>query len=58
MPGIISVGVFCLTYSWLARRWGWLPTMLAGWLMVLCSTTVLSQVTLNAVLGFLAVVTA
>ena len=39
LPGIISVGVFCLTYSWLARRWAWLPTMLAGWLVVLCSTT-------------------
>jgi hypothetical protein len=58
MPGIISVGIFCLTYSRLARHWGWLPTMLAGWLMVLASTTVLSQVTVSALGGFVAVVVA
>jgi hypothetical protein len=58
MPGIISVGIFCLTYSRLARRWGWLPTMLAGWLVVLGSTAVLSQVAVPAVAGFIAVVVA
>lgn len=58
MPGIITVGIFCLTYSRLARRWGWLPTLLAGWLMVLGSTTVLSQVTVSALAGFVAVVVA
>jgi hypothetical protein len=56
MPGIITVGIYCLTYSRLARRWGWLPAMLAGWLVVLGSTTLLSQFTVNAVLGFIAVV--
>jgi hypothetical protein len=58
MPGLISVGIFCLTYSRLARRWGWLPTMLAGWLVVLGSTAVLSQVAVPAVAGFIAVVVA
>jgi hypothetical protein len=58
MPGIISVGIFCLIYSRLARHWGWLPTMLAGWLVVLGSTAVLSQVAVPAVVGFLAVVVA
>src|SRR6476469_8055459 len=35
MLGIISVGVFCLTYSRLARHWAWLPTVLTGWGAVL-----------------------
>ncbi len=41
MLGIISVGLFCLTYSRLAPRWAWLPTLLAGWGVVLASTFVL-----------------
>src|SRR5947207_13258799 len=39
MIGLISVGLFCLTYSWLARRYDWLPTMLLGWLAVIASIT-------------------
>jgi hypothetical protein len=56
MPGMISVGVYCLTYSWLARRWRWLPAMLAGWLTVLASTAVLNQITVSALVGAIAVI--
>jgi hypothetical protein len=52
MLGIISVGVFCLTYAWLARRWSWLPTVLAGWSMVLLSTAILDQVSLALLPAF------
>jgi hypothetical protein len=55
MLGIISVGMFCLTYSWLARSWGWLPTVLAGWLAVLASTFLLDQVSLAALPAFVIV---
>lgn len=43
MLGIIPVGVFCLTYSWLARRWPWPPTLLGGWGVVVTATAVLNQ---------------
>ena len=52
MLGIISVGVFCLTYSWLARGRHWLPAVLAGWLMVLVSTSVLNQITVGLIPAF------
>ncbi|HMA34974.1 MAG TPA: hypothetical protein VKY74_10905 [Chloroflexia bacterium] len=52
MLGIVSPGVFCLTYSWLARRWRPLPTLLAGWLMVLVATVVLEQVSLALLPAF------
>ena len=56
MMGIASVGLFCLTYSWLARYWTWLPTALAAWLIVLLSTFVLEQVNVPLVLGFVGIV--
>lgn len=56
MMGIISVGVFCLTYSWLARHWGWLPTVLVGWLMVVLSTWALQQISVGVLPAFIAVV--
>jgi hypothetical protein len=56
MLGIISVGLFCLTYSRLARRWDWLPALLAGWLMVFISTLLLNQITVALIPAFAAVV--
>src|SRR5437588_5450070 len=55
MLGIVSVGMFCLTYGWLARKLDWLPTVLAGWLAVFASTFVLNQITLGVLPGFVAV---
>jgi hypothetical protein len=52
MLGIISVGVFCLTYSRLARRWDWPPVLLTGWLMVLISTWVLNQIAVGLAPAF------
>jgi hypothetical protein len=56
MLGIISVGVFCLTYSRLARHWGWLPTVLTGWLTVVVSTLLLNQITVALIPAFVGVV--
>ncbi len=56
MPGIISVGIFCLTYSWAARHWTWPLAMLLGWLAALSSTAVLTQITVEAAPAFIAVV--
>src|SRR5207248_2134873 len=47
--GMISVGVFCLSYGRLARRWPWPPTLLAGWGLVFLSTSTLSQISLALV---------
>ncbi len=30
--GLVAVGVFCVAYAYASRRWGWLPSVLAGWL--------------------------
>jgi len=58
MVGLISVGLFCLVYCWLARvrRWRWLPSMLAGWLAVFISIFVLNQVSLPLLSEFMAVI--
>src|SRR5215218_475792 len=56
MLGIISVGLFCLTYSRLAPHWAWLPTVLMGWAVVLVSTALLAGVALALVPAFLAVI--
>jgi hypothetical protein len=56
MLGIISVGVFCLTYSRLARRWPWPPVLGAGWLSVLVSTWLLNGIAVALLPAFAAVV--
>jgi hypothetical protein len=58
MVGLVGVALFCLTYGWLARtrRWGWLPSMLAGWLAVLVAVAALDQVSLPLPIEFVGVV--
>jgi hypothetical protein len=56
MLGIISVGIFCLTYSRLAPRRPWPPVLLAGWLSVLLSTWLLNGVALPLLPAFAATV--
>lgn len=51
--GIVSVAVFCLAYSWLAFRFGWLPTMLASWLAFFLATFFLQEVSLPLVPTFI-----
>src|SRR5690348_4781668 len=48
MVGLVCVGFFCLVYSWLARArgWGWLLSMLVGWLVVFLGDFALDQVSL------------
>lgn len=60
--GLVSVGAFCLAYSWLAFRLSWLPTMLTAWFAFFVMTFLLQKASLGlaatfiAVLVFLAVV--
>jgi hypothetical protein len=58
MVGLISVGIFCLTYSWLARRLDWLPTLLLGWLTVFASIVVLDQISTPLLPAFVGVLVA
>jgi hypothetical protein len=30
--GLVAVGVFCVAYERMSRRWGWLASVLVGWL--------------------------
>lgn len=58
MLGIVSAAIFCLVYSWLARRWSWLPTLLVGWAGVFLSVTLLNQFSLPLVPTYLGVLVA
>lgn len=42
--GTISVGLFCLAYSWVATRWSWPVALLAGWTATAVATLTLSRV--------------
>jgi hypothetical protein len=54
--GLISVAVFCLTYSWLSFRLHWLYSTLAGWAMFFIVTFGLEQLSLPLLVSFLAVI--
>ncbi len=54
--GLISVAVFCLTYSWLSFRLNWLYSTLASWTMFFVVTFALEQSSLSLLLSFLAVI--
>jgi hypothetical protein len=58
LAGAISQAAFCLTYGWLALRWGWLCTVSASCLAFVVSTVVLQHLTLPPVPLFLMVVAA
>jgi hypothetical protein len=58
LSGAISQAAFCLTYGWLALRWGWLRTVLTSCLAFAASTVVLQYLTLPPVPLFLTVVAA
>jgi hypothetical protein len=56
MIGLVSLLAFCLVYSWLALRSGWLGSLLAGWSTFLLFTILLSQLRLPLTLSFIGVV--
>ena len=56
MLGLNTVAIFCLCYSWLARRWPWLPTLLASWLVVITAAFALGQIRLDALPTFILIV--
>jgi hypothetical protein len=53
--GLVSVGVFCLAYSWLAFRFSWLPTMLAAWFAFFVMTFFLQKASIGLAATFIAV---
>jgi hypothetical protein len=53
--GLVSLGLFSLTYSWLAFRFSWFPTMLASWVAFLVATFFLQKVSLALVPTFIGV---
>lgn len=56
LAGTTSQVVFCLTYGWLALRWGWLPTMVASSFAFATMTGALQRLTLPVLPLFLIVI--
>ena len=47
--GLLSLTAFMLAYAWTARRFAWLPTLLAGWAAFAAATLALEGLTLAPV---------
>ena len=54
--GLISGDCFCLVYSWVSFRIGWLGSLLLGWGTFFASTFILEHVSLPLVLAFVVVI--
>src|SRR5947209_20511853 len=54
--GLISVASFCLVYSWLSLRVGWLGSLLVSWCVFFASTFVLEQFSVPLVIAFAGVI--
>ena len=54
--GLISLAGFCLAYSWLSFRTGWLWSLLASWGVFFALTFALERVSLPLVVSFLGVI--
>src|SRR5438270_188992 len=54
--GQVSMASFCLVYSWLSLRLGWLSSALVGWGAFFLSTLCLERVSLPLIVAFLGVV--
>ena len=54
--GLASLAGFCLAYSWLSFRVGWLWSLLASWVVFFALTLALEGVSLPLVLSFLGVI--
>lgn len=54
--GLISASLFCLIYSRLSRRLGWIGSTFAGWAGYLVITAALDRFSLSLVVSFVAVI--
>jgi hypothetical protein len=54
--GLISVGAFCLTYSWLSMHLNWPGSILIGWLVFFIVTAILEPFSIPLWLAFVSVV--
>lgn len=54
--GLVSLAGFCLTYSWLSFRTGWLWSLLVSWGVFFALTFALERVSLPLVVAFLGVI--
>jgi hypothetical protein len=54
--GLVSLAGFCLTYSWLSFRTGWLWSLLVSWGVFFVLTFALERVSLPLVVAFLGVI--
>jgi hypothetical protein len=54
--GLISVACFCMAYSWLSLRVGWLGSLLASWCVFFASTFILEQFSMPLVTAFAGVI--
>lgn len=54
--GLVSLAGFCLVYSWLSFRAGWLWSLLASWVVFFALTFALERVSLPLVVSFLGVI--
>lgn len=52
MLGIVSVASFCLAYSWLSMRAGWLASLLVGWVVYLAMTAGFERITVPLLISF------
>jgi hypothetical protein len=56
LMGIISVASFCLVYYWFSFRFGWLISMLAGWIAFFALTFIEESTILPLFFSFVAVI--
>ncbi len=56
LMGLISASAFCLAYSRLSRRLGWVGSALGGWIVYFIATALLDRVSLPLVTSFVGVV--
>lgn len=56
MLGLISVASFCLTYSWLSLRLGWLSSLLISWCVFFASTFILEKLSVPLIFAFAGVI--
>jgi len=56
LVGVVSLSAFCLAYSWFSFHFGWLRSMLAGWIIYFVLTFVLEQFAVPLLMSFVVVV--